>query len=49
LGEDNKPERVGGVKYTIKDGIVFDAKELLSDVREIVRQAKADDEGSKDQ
>jgi len=41
LGDANKPERVGGVKYTIKDGIVFDAKELLADVREIVREAKA--------
>jgi hypothetical protein len=40
LGADNKPERVGGVKYTIKDGILFDAKELLSDVRKIVREAK---------
>ena len=42
LGDDNKPERVGGVKYTIKDGIVFDAKELLSDVRKMVREAKAE-------
>jgi hypothetical protein len=41
LGADNKPTRVGGVKYTIKDGIVFDARELLADVREIVRKAKA--------
>ena len=49
LGADNKPERVGGVKYTIKDGIVFDAKELLSDVREIVRKAKAEAGESKDQ
>jgi imidazolonepropionase-like amidohydrolase len=42
LGADNKPERVGGVKYTIKDGIVFDAKELLADVRKIVSEAKAE-------
>jgi hypothetical protein len=41
LGADNKPTRVGGVKYTIKDGIVYDAKELLSDVRKIVSEAKA--------
>jgi hypothetical protein len=34
-------ERVGGVRYTIKDGIVYDAKQLLEDVREMVRQAKA--------
>ncbi len=40
LGEDNKPTRVGGVNYTIKDGIVYDAKALLSEVRELVIQAK---------
>ena len=33
-------ERVGGVKYTIKDGIVYDAKELLADVARMVEQAK---------
>lgn len=33
-------ERVGGVHYTIKDGIVYDARELLADVRQIVREAK---------
>ena len=33
-------ERVGGIKYTIKDGIVYDAKELLADVARIVEQAK---------
>jgi imidazolonepropionase-like amidohydrolase len=33
-------ERVGGIKYTIKDGIVYDAKKLLADVREMVRKAK---------
>jgi imidazolonepropionase-like amidohydrolase len=30
--ETGLPERVGGVKYTIKDGIVYDAKKLLQDV-----------------
>ena len=34
-------ERVGGVRWTIKDGIVFDAKELLSDVRDLVAAEKA--------
>jgi imidazolonepropionase-like amidohydrolase len=43
LGEDNQPTRVGGVKYTIKDGIVYDAKALLADVRKIVREAKAEE------
>src|SRR5699024_11228278 len=34
-------QRVGGVKYTIKDGIVYDAKKLLKDVRKMVdKQAK---------
>lgn len=40
LNDDNEPIRAGGVRYTIKDGILFDAKQLLADVREIVRQAK---------
>jgi imidazolonepropionase-like amidohydrolase len=39
--ETGEMERVGGVRYTIKDGIVYDAKQLLEDVREMVRQAKA--------
>jgi len=33
-------ERVGGIKYTIKDGIIYDAQKLLADVREMVRSAK---------
>jgi len=33
-------ERVGGVKYTIKDGIVYDAKKLLADVAAMVERAK---------
>jgi hypothetical protein len=28
------------VRYTIKDGIVYDAKELLADVRRMVERAK---------
>ncbi|MFK7954974.1 MAG: amidohydrolase family protein [Lysobacterales bacterium] len=42
LGEDNLPTRVGGVRYTIKDGIVFDAKKMLADVRKIVSEARKD-------
>ncbi|NBQ37709.1 MAG: amidohydrolase, partial [Synechococcus sp.] len=31
LNDDTQEvERVGGVKYTIKDGIVFDARQLLA-------------------
>ena len=35
-----KVERVGGVKYTIKDGIVYDAKKLLEDVARMVEKQK---------
>jgi imidazolonepropionase-like amidohydrolase len=38
--ETGETERVGGITYTIKDGIVYDAKQLLADVREMVRLAK---------
>jgi hypothetical protein len=41
LTEDNKVVRVGGVKYTVKDGIIYDAKKLLDDVRKIVADEKA--------
>lgn len=44
LNDRNELVRVGGVRYTIKDGIVYDAKRLLADVRRIVREAK-DKEG----
>jgi len=44
LTDENQVVRVGGVRYTIKDGIVYDAKKLLADVRRIVREAK-DKEG----
>lgn len=41
LNDDSgKLERVGGVKYTIKDGIVYDAKKLLKEVEEMVRKSK---------
>ncbi len=40
LDDDGNPIRIGGVKYTIKDGIVYDAKQLLADVAEMVEEAK---------
>ena len=40
--ETGQPERVGGVKYTIKDGIVYDAKQLLADVAAMVEEQKAE-------
>lgn len=41
LDDNDELQRVGGVEYTIKDGIVYNAKELLDDVREMVAQDKA--------
>jgi len=38
--ETGEPTRVGGVRYTIKDGIVYDAPALLDDVRKIVDDAR---------
>jgi hypothetical protein len=38
--ETGKPGRVGGVRYTIKDGIVYDAKQLLRDVAEMVENQR---------
>jgi hypothetical protein len=35
-----RAERVGGIKYTIKDGIVYDAKQLLADVASMVEKQK---------
>ena len=38
--ETTEVERVGGVKYTIKDGIIYDVQQLLADVREMVRSQR---------
>lgn len=40
LTDDNEVVRVGGVKFTVKDGIVYDAKKLLSEVKQMVDEAK---------
>jgi hypothetical protein len=40
VNDSNEPVRVGGVRYTIKDGIIFDAKRLLEDVRKMVDAEK---------
>jgi len=40
LTEDNEVVRVGGVKYTIKDGIIYDAQKLLEDVKQMVAEEK---------
>jgi len=44
LTEDNQIIRAGGVRYTIKDGVMYDAKQLLADVREMVRLSKTRDD-----
>ncbi|WP_158912651.1 amidohydrolase family protein [Caulobacter sp. S45] len=36
-----KTEQVGGVKYTIKDGIVYDARQLRAEIRDMVAKEKA--------
>ena len=41
LTEDNEVVRVGGVKHTIRQGVIYDAKKLLSEVKEMVSKAKA--------
>ncbi len=39
--EQGQVKRIGGVQYTVKDGIVYDAKALLADVRAMVTKAKS--------
>lgn len=46
LDNDNNIVRVGGVDYTIKNGVIYDAKALLEDVRIMVEKAK-EEEGFK--
>ena len=43
LTEENEVVRVGGVKYTIKDGIIYDAKQLLREVKIMVDKAKVEE------
>jgi hypothetical protein len=40
--ESEEVVRVGGVRYTVKDGIVYDARQLLEDVAEMVRRQKVE-------
>lgn len=41
LNDKNEVVRIGGVKYTIKDGIIYDAKELLEDIKKMVQEEKS--------
>lgn len=40
IDENNVVRRTKGIQYTIKDGIIYDAKKLLEDVRKIVKDQK---------
>ena len=40
--ETNEMETVGGVRWTIKDGVVFDAPALLEDIARMVEEEKAE-------
>ncbi len=44
LTKDNEVVRAGGIKYTISNGVIYDAKGLLAKVRNMVQEAK-DKEG----
>lgn len=37
-----KVERVGGIAYTVKDGIIYDAAKLRAEIRDMVAKSKAD-------
>jgi imidazolonepropionase-like amidohydrolase len=39
--ETGKLERVGGVRWTIKDGVVYDARKLLEDIAAMVERQRA--------
>lgn len=40
VNEANEAVRIGGIEYTIKDGIVYDAEKMLKDVADMVENAK---------
>ena len=43
LNEKNEVVRVGGVKYTIKNGVIYDSKLLLKEVKDMVRIKKEEE------
>ena len=40
VNDEDVPVRVGGVRYTIVGGVVYDVPELLADIRAMVREAR---------
>ena len=43
--ESQRAEHVGGIKYTIKGGVVYEAKKLLDDVAAMVVKQKGQRQG----
>ena len=43
LNEKNEVIRSGGVKFTIKDGIIYDAQRLLMEVKQMVDDKKVEE------
>ena len=43
LNENNEVERVGGVKYTISNGVIYDSKGLLNQLKMMVDKAKKEE------
>ena len=41
--EKNDVIRSGGVKFTVKDGIIYDAKRLLLEVKQMVDEKKLEE------
>ena len=41
--EKNDVIRSGGVKFTVKDGIIYDAKRLLVEVKQMVDEKKLEE------
>lgn len=40
--ETGKVERIGGISYTVKDGIIYDAQKLRAEIKEMVARQKAE-------
>ena len=43
LTEDNEVVRVGGVQYTISNGVIYNSKLLLKEVKDMVDKAKEEE------
>jgi len=43
LTEDNEVVRVGGVQYTISNGVIYNSKVLLKEVKDMVDRAKEEE------